>query len=280
MNTPDTVPIDDSDDDTILDTVVQASAADGNTKRQQEAARYVWMCTISADSADLYGLYQFFTDNCKRFVFQLEEAPTTGYKHYQCCFSLKERKRFAGVKDLFGTINPHIDRVQDPIKCWSYCQKVESRVDGPWTQSNAPVDLIINLRTWQKELESDIKKKADDRTIIWYYDKEGGSGKTKMAKYLAVRYEALVLTNCKGADAFFAWNPVKHKIVVFNLTRSNEGHINYSAMESLKDGLVFSGKYESGTKVGNSPHVIVFANFEPEQGKFSDDRLEVRRTFW
>jgi len=46
-------------------------------------------------------------------------------------------------------------------------------------------------------------------------------------------------------------------------------------MEELKDGVLFSGKYESKTKIYDIPHVIVFANFLPKENALSKDRLKI-----
>jgi hypothetical protein len=37
----------------------------------------------------------------------------------------------------------------------------------------------------------------------------------------------------------------------------------YETLELIKDGLFASSKYESDMHISNSPHVFVFANFEP-----------------
>lgn len=38
----------------------------------------------------------------------------------------------------------------------------------------------------------------------------------------------------------------------------------------------YSGKYEGGMVVGNNPHLLVFANIEPDTKKMSDDRFIVQ----
>jgi len=65
------------------------------------------------------------------------------------------------------------------------------------------------------------------------------------------------------------------QIVLFNFTRALEGHVSYTAIESVKDGLVFSGKYEGGTKIFKSPHVIVFSNWHPDVTQLTRDRWEI-----
>ena len=51
--------------------------------------------------------------------------------------------------------------------------------------------------------------------------------------------------------------------------------MSYSAIESLKDGLLFSGKYEGGVKLFPPPHVVIFANFLPDMTKLSIDRWDI-----
>lgn len=48
-------------------------------------------------------------------------------------------------------------------------------------------------------------------------------------------------------------------------------------MEKLKDGAVFSPKYESQIiKLDKIPHVIVMANFKPQTKLLSEDRWDIR----
>jgi len=51
--------------------------------------------------------------------------------------------------------------------------------------------------------------------------------------------------------------------------------ILFGFMEQMKNGRIFSSKYQSGFKFFSRPHVVVFANVYPPFGAFSKDRLEV-----
>lgn len=126
---------------------------------------------------------------------------------------------------------------------------------------------------WQSELMELIKAPAPDRTIVWYCDIVGGHGKTDMAQHLVSVCGWLRLTNGKTADIALAWNGQN---VVFDFSRSQAEHINYGVIEDIKNGAVFSGKYQSVSKMFARPWVIVFANSEPDQTKMSADRWDIR----
>lgn len=70
--------------------------------------------------------------------------------------------------------------------------------------------------------------------------------------------------------------PNNPKIVIINLTKIKEKNVSYEVIESIKDGLILPTKKESKTKVFNSPHVIVFSNFEPDCDKISLDRWNIK----
>ena len=66
------------------------------------------------------------------------------------------------------------------------------------------------------------------------------------------------------------------EVYVFNIPRLYEEHFNYGALESIKDGIIFSGKYTSVTFPLPTPNkVFVFANFPPDRTKLSADRWAV-----
>ncbi len=65
----------------------------------------------------------------------------------------------------------------------------------------------------------------------------------------------------------------------FDLVRFGSSEYLYGFMEQMKNGRIFSSKYQSGFKFFSRPHVVVFANVYPASGAFSKDRLEVFRMF-
>lgn len=129
------------------------------------------------------------------------------------------------------------------------------------------------LYIWQSNLVEELKSKPHQRKIIWFSDEVGNTGKSFLAKYLLANGSAY-FRNGKSADIAHAYKG--QRIAVFDFTRSQEDHINYEIIESIKDGVVFSPKYDSTTKAFSRPWVVVFANFQPILSKVSLDRWDIR----
>lgn len=128
------------------------------------------------------------------------------------------------------------------------------------------------LKKWQRKC---IKKldKQDDRKILWIIDPEGGKGKTYLAKYLVTYTNAFYIDAGKRAD--IAYHYENQSTVIFDLCREKEDTFNYTLLESFKNGMLFSPKYESNLKMFKPPKVVVFANWSPQYEKLSSDRWDI-----
>lgn len=136
---------------------------------------------------------------------------------------------------------------------------------------------LEKLRPWQTDVLTLLAEDPDDRKIHWYFDAEGKKGKTSLAKHICCNMKPALYVQGKSADikSAIASMDIKPKIVIFGLPRSLEDYVSYEAIESCKDGIFFSGKYESGMVLYAPPHVIIFANFLPDTSKLSADRWVV-----
>lgn len=134
---------------------------------------------------------------------------------------------------------------------------------------------------YQREIHDLILTKPDDRTINWYWEDDGNTGKSSFTKYLCVHHKAIVLSG-KASDCFngilsvMDKNGVAPNIVIFDIPRVCSDYISYQAIEKIKDGCFFSGKYEGGMCVYNPPHILCFANVPPDAEKLSLDRWNIR----
>lgn len=131
------------------------------------------------------------------------------------------------------------------------------------------------LRPWQKDLMNYVEGEVDNRKVRWYVDSVGNTGKSWMADYLRCTKGAIKFENGKSSDIAYIYK--QEKIVLFDLSRTQEQYFNYSIVENFKNGYLFSPKYESCVKNFEKPHVIVFSNFDPDRSKLSADRWDVVR---
>lgn len=141
-------------------------------------------------------------------------------------------------------------------------------------------ESLSGLLPWQEELEQLLEQPVDDRAIIWIYDPAGSSGKSKFAKKMALKKDTVLLEPFKTSDMRHllkqAYSDNEIKTVIINVPRSYDATYLagcYKLAESLKDGFVMSGKYEGCNLTVAAPHVVFLSNEEPDQTKWSSDRL-------
>lgn len=130
-------------------------------------------------------------------------------------------------------------------------------------------------RPWQQELLDILHepKEANDRRVHWWWESTGNTGKSTLASYLVRNKSALKAAN-KTVDTAYMWNG--SPIVLFDFSRSMEDHVNFDLIEQMCSGIVVSTKYQSSMKTYKSPHVVIFANFEPDKTKLSEDRWAIK----
>jgi len=131
----------------------------------------------------------------------------------------------------------------------------------------------VNYRPWQEEILKCLENQGN-RKVDWVVDTQGNKGKTWLAKYLMCEKNAFYVQGGKTQDIAYAYNYEEY--VVFDFTRSQEEFVNYSTIESFKNGLIFSPKYESITKKFGSCKVLCLSNWMPNTNKLSQDRWRIR----
>lgn len=131
------------------------------------------------------------------------------------------------------------------------------------------------LREWQADLYKKLEGPPNDREIVFAVDINGNSGKTWFCKYYCYLHDkAFYMRPTKVNDMSYAV-PDDIKVLFLDCTRQQLEFLPYSFLESVKDGLLFSPKYESRMKMLGKVHVVVMMNQEPDYDKLSHDRYNV-----
>jgi Putative viral replication protein len=148
-----------------------------------------------------------------------------------------------------------------------------------YIQDNYPVVQVPahELRPWQARLKSLLEQPACRRKIIFIVDETGNTGKSWFAHWYTneLGEAAQVMLPGKKADMAYALKPGL-KVLFLDAPRSKQGEfIQYDFLEDLKNGYVFSPKYESRIKTYEPLHVVVNMNEAPDRTKLSEDRYQV-----
>lgn len=179
----------------------------------------------------------------------------------------------------------HWERCRNWRAAIKYCSKVDTRIDGPWTNIPgmtwrksiiSPLDGKI-LFPWQVRILELIKENPDDRKIYWYWDSIGCTGKTSLAKHIRITYgKKWLYVNGASRDILCALIRRLENFdidgVIFGITRQDASRVSYRSIEIIKDGIGFNAKYESDDFLMSPPHVLIFANFPPDKDMLSADR--------
>jgi len=179
----------------------------------------------------------------------------------------------------------HVERSRDVSRSVEYCTSVEKRRGRAYARGFRieKDDLRLleedNFYDWQRTLLAQLGQQPDKRSVLWYFDPEGGCGKTEICRYLLAKVEGvLYLTSAAGKDLVHQVVKAQKdpKIIIMNLPRSAEGKFSYASVESIKDGLIFSGKYEGGSRLMPHPHLVIFSNWYPDITQLTPDRWIIR----
>jgi len=215
------------------------------------------------------------------WVLQPEKCPTTGTPHIQGILQFKSQKAFETLHKEIKQVR--WERVRSKEAAIRYCSKLETK-DGK-TEIHGfqlPKKLIDpmegkTLQEWQEKIINIIKEKPDDRKIHWFWETQGGIGKTSLAKSICIKNKSAIYICGNASDIKYAICSMGEgpEIVIWDIPRSIKNNIDYSALEQVKNGIFFSTKYESGQMIFNIPHIIVFANDPPKNGELSSDRWDI-----
>lgn len=242
-----------------------------------------------------------------------EEVGADGTPHIQGAIEFRKKTRPVESQKLPGA---HWDAMKakqcSPGKCWAaegqpsskwgeesarvcayhYCLKDDTRKElgRQWQKGlpRLPRPLLRferhELRWWQQCIFASVVEPCCrcDRSIRWYFDEGGNIGKSFLTKALVDSDIETIVVSGEAKDVKYAvqqavQNGKPPQVVILDVPRTNRGSVSYQAIEKIKDGCFFSGKFEGSMVRFNTPHVLVFANHPPRVERFSVDRWQI---FW
>lgn len=264
--------------------MTQITHAPGNTQTGARRGRR-WCITLNNYSEHEYSaLLDYCKNNCQYYILAKEIGEESKIPHIQGYLEYKNARTFNSIKKINTRL--HLDKARAKRKQnIEYCMKDNDYV------STFPEDRItrmlkdyngIKWKSWQLEVLNILKTKPDNRKIYWYWEPIGDVGKSFLCKYLCLT-ENVIIGDGNKTDMFNQINNwLKNNpdddptILLYDIPRTAENYVSYTAVEKIKNGFFYSGKYEGGVCIFPNPHVICFANFEPQYNKLSRDRWEVR----
>ena len=261
---------------------------DGATQNTVVARpQFVWwkmVINMGVETVESMELIAILNTCAKDWVFQ-KEVGAAGTPHFQCNFRLVKKMRLNQVLELFSPLVSDVRAIQlkpSDKKFCDYCCKEDTRVEGPWWSKTMLPPVKVRdplegkeLYPWQRSVVDLIASPVNERTINWYWEPIGNRGKSALMKHIAMTTDAMVLGTCEERDIYKAIvdRPVKPTCVLVDIPRSGVlGVPLMRGLENVKNGLIFSSKYEPIQAVFNPPHVIVFANHPPPPDCWSADR--------
>lgn len=252
--------------------IVPESAKLGNTKQASPALK--WCFTLNNYTEIEYKeMLDQFSSNSSKFSYIIgKEVGASGTPHLQGYVKFDKKQRPSALK-LSKRIHWESCKgsEEDNIK---YCSKDGNYVTNMKVKRPLKILDKCKLYDWQKDIISIVEKEPDDRVIHWYWEDKGNVGKTTFAKYLSHHYGAIPVEGKKN-DILYCCAEFESDIYIFDFERSMEEYISYGAIEKIKNGYFMCAKYESKPIIRNPPHVIIFANFEPDKLELSLDRWHI-----
>lgn len=254
----------------------------GNTKHSPEtkkqALQLIKYCFTFNNYAleDIVIIETRFKEICNKYIFQ-KEVGLNGTPHLQGAIWLKKKMRLTEL-DLNKKI--HWEKMHNEKASIAYCQKSDTAIGEPFIYGfPKPIKTLTTLHPWQANIEKLTLTEPDGRSVHWYWDLVGGIGKSAFCKYMYIKHKALVIQGGKMADIMniiFNSDMDIVNTVIIDIPRNHGNKVSYSSIECILNGMITNTKYETGCKVFNPPHVIVFSNYEPDHSdKLSEDRWKI-----
>lgn len=272
----------------------------------------VWDLTLDQRVATVESVRSKFKELAKKWCFQLEEGQS-GYKHYQCRISLFHKKTRGAVLSLLDALKLKGVKLETPdqpeqeLQCSLtetshevhlemaqskrafYCMKVDSRLEGPWTDEDPDppfkskeIELLesAGLHPWQETVKLDCQGDYDPRYVNCVIQPPGSVGKSSFTEWMEYKRYAYEIPPFRLMEDIMACAFANKgwKAYTIDMPRGMKGsklHDFYSGIEMLKNGLIVEKRYSFKKARMNRPKIWIFTNTCPDLSLLSKDRWKL-----
>lgn len=245
-----------------------------------------WCLTINNYTKEYFDTLTQIVSTNDEYIFGKEGEEKT--PHIQGYIHFKNAVSFSSMKKKFPTA--HIEKAKgSKLDNYKYCSKEGnfiSNMDFSTPQEKIIKQILdseykdVKWKDWQKNILVKIEEPPDKRKIHWYWEPTGNVGKSYLCKYIVMKYNVIIADGKKDNIFHSIFKMINEEekipaIIILDIPRTNMEYVNYGAIEQIKNGCIFSGKYEGGTCIFPIPIVIVLGNRKPEKYKLSEDRWDI-----
>lgn len=253
---------------------------------RQPAAAKTWCFTLNNwTDRELVDITRELEDRKAEYVIG-KEVGEGGTHHLQGCFKLKSRERLSGLKRFLGA-RVHLEKTRSWKHSVAYCKKDGNFVSNlpatPGEQALAAHRARyreVQWKGWQADILDTIRGEPDWRTVNWYWEGTGNVGKSFLCGFIYITFPTIIVQG-KASDVvnqiakYIDEEKSNPRVIVYDIPRTAEQYVAYGLLEKVKNGLIYSGKYEGRRILLPPVHVFVFANFAPDTEKMSEDRWNI-----
>lgn len=272
--------------------IEQIEQGGGNAKLPPRKQCPYWKCNYHLKEGETIPIIfeqieRVFEQLCLSYIFSEELGSSGKTLHIEGYMIFEKKIDFNVIQKLFKFSDLQASKKCNSLAGIKYCLKEGLRNIHKNIKIPKPLIKMTydKLREEQKQI-ADLFTEDEDplfgRKIYWFWETAGCWGKSILATYMIDQMDAFECAG-KGNDIFcgitsyIEANDEGPGIIIYDVPRSNLKYINYGALEKVKDGKFFSGKYESKPVRFNRPHIICLANEPPNLDGVSLDRWIVKK---
>lgn len=233
----------------------------------------IYMVTIPHSGVTKRAFFEMIEKwDIHKWVYAVEKGKK-GYKHIQGRFQTS--KPFEEIKKQLP--GAHIEEASNT---WEY-----ERKGGKYlTSDDTPEIIKLRFGKLRKAQNYALRclESTNDREVVVWVDLSGNSGKTWLTAHLWETGQACYVPPTLGTPKeIIQWvhSAYNHEpYIIIDIPRSwkwNEAL--YTAIETVKDGLVYDPRYSARMKNIRGVKILCMTNSEPKLDKLSEDRWVIFR---